>query len=167
MNRLWERRNRALGKGAEYFYDTPIEIVRGEGAYLFDAAGRRYVDLYNNVPCVGHGNSAVANAMAKQQGILNVHNRYLHGGIVDFAERLVGLHHDGIESVVFSCSGTEANEVALSMARSATGKRGIVCTDAAYHGSAGLVATLTSIGSTHTPNADVCGFPYPDLYRHA
>lgn len=162
---LWRRRDRALGAGAEYFYDEPLEIVRGEGAYLFDRDGKRYVDLYNNVPCVGHGNPAVVRAMAEQQATLNVHNRYLHEGIVSFAERLVGLHHDGIESVVFSCSGTEANEVALGMARAVTGQRGIVCTGSAYHGSAGLVGTLTYVGNEPKAGLDICGFPYPDCYR--
>jgi 4-aminobutyrate aminotransferase-like enzyme len=121
---LLQRRHRALGRGAELFYDDPVEIVRGEGPFLFDRKGHRYVDLYNNVPCVGHGNPAVAEAMARQQATLNVHSRYLHEGIVAFAERLAALHHPGIESVVFSCSGTEANEVALRMAREYTGFQG-------------------------------------------
>ena len=103
--------------GASLFYDDPLHLVRGDGAYLYDADGRRYVDMYNNVPCVGHGNPIVAEAMARQQGTLNVHSRYLHEGIVAFAERLTGLQHDGIESAVFSCSGTEAVEVAFQMAR--------------------------------------------------
>ena len=118
------RRDRALGAGAPLFYNAPLHIVRGEGVYLFDADGRRYVDMYNNVPCVGHANPHVVEAMARQQGTLNVHSRYLHEGIVAFAERLSALCTKGpqIESVVFSCSGTEANEVALRMARIATGK---------------------------------------------
>jgi 4-aminobutyrate aminotransferase-like enzyme len=163
---LQERRDLALGPGAELFYDDPVEIVRGEGCYLFDRSGRRYLDLYNNVPCVGHGNRAVAEAMATQQATLNVHSRYLHEGIVAYAERLCALHHDGIESVVFCCTGTEANEVALAMARAVTGQAGIVCSDAAYHGNAGLVAGLTEVGSdTQGPAGVVRGFPYPDCYR--
>jgi len=118
---LQHRRDLALGLGAELFYDTPLEIVRGEGVYLYDSDGRRFVDMYNNVPCVGHANPAIVSAMAEQQATINVHSRYLHEGIVTFAERLAGLHHDGIESVVFSCSGTEANEVAIQMARVVTG----------------------------------------------
>jgi 4-aminobutyrate aminotransferase-like enzyme len=162
---LKTRRERALGRGAELFYDPPVEIVRGEGACLFDRAGRRYTDLYNNVPCVGHGNAIVAEAMGRQQATLNVHSRYLHEGIVAFAERLVGLLHPGIESVVFSCTGTEANEVALRMARAVTGRRGIVCTSAAYHGSSGLVDELTEVGTGRVAGRAVRGFPYPDLYR--
>ena len=90
--------------------------------------------MYNNVPCVGHANPHVVEAMARQQATFNVHSRYLHEGIVAFAERLAALHGPAIESVVFSCSGTEANEVALRMARGTTGKNGIVCTNATYHG---------------------------------
>ncbi len=164
-NPLKARRDRALGAGAELFYQTPLEIVRGEGAYLFDRDGRRYVDLYNNVPCVGHGNPAVVSAMSQQQATLNVHSRYLHEGIVQFAERLTGLHHDAIESVVFSCSGTEANDVALTMARAVTGQRGIVCTDSAYHGNAGLVGALTCVGAEAPASQDIRGFQYPDCYR--
>jgi len=162
---LKHRRDLALGVGAELFYDTPLEIVRGEGVNLYDRDGRRFVDMYNNVPCVGHANSAVVKAMAEQQATINVHSRYLHEGIVTFAERLAGLHHDGIESVVFSCSGTEAVEVAIQMARVITGKRGLVCTDAAYHGNSELVGSLTYVGRAgHETNA-VRGFPYPDCYR--
>ena len=164
-NSLNIRRDRALGVGAELFYQNPIEIVKGKDAYLFDRGGRRYVDLYNNVPCVGHGNAAVVRAMAEQQATLNVHSRYLHEGIVSFAERLAGLHHDSIESVVFSCSGTEANDVALRMARIVTGQRGIVCTDSAYHGNAGLVGALTCVGRDAGRGSEIAGFPFPNRYR--
>jgi 4-aminobutyrate aminotransferase-like enzyme len=162
---LKSRRDLALGSGATLFYDEPLEIVRGEGAYLFDKAGKRYVDMYNNVPCVGHANAAVVRAMAEQQATLNVHSRYLHEGVVGFAERLAGLHHDNIESVVFSCSGTEAVEVALGMARIVTGRRGIVCTEAAYHGNSELVGSLSYVGKKEPGKGEIRCFPYPDLYR--
>ena len=122
---LLARRNAALGAGTPLFYEHPLHIVRGADVYVYDADGRRYVDMYNNVPCVGHANPRVVEAMARQQATLNVHSRYLHEGVVEFAERLAALHGPQIESVILSCSGTEANEVALRMARFATGKRGI------------------------------------------
>src|SRR5580658_374049 len=162
---LLARRNRALCAGAPLFYEHPLHIVRGEGAYLFDADGRRYVDMYNNVPCVGHANPRVADAMARQQATLNTHSRYLHEGIVEFAERLAALHGPQIESVVFSCSGTEANEVALRMARFATGKRGIVFTDATYHGNSDLVSQLTRSGAGQPPNPELRAIPFPQTYR--
>lgn len=162
---LQRRRDHALGPGAELFYDRPVEIIRGEGCHLFDRDGNRFLDLYNNVPCVGHGNVAVVDAMAAQQAILNVHSRYLHEGIVAYAERLAEHHHDGIESVVFCCSGTEANAVALAMARNVTGQQGIVCSDAAYHGNVGLVARLTGAGRGRHRDSAIRGFPFPDRYR--
>lgn len=162
---LQQRRDRVLGSGAELFYDEPLEIVRGEGVYLYDREGRRYVDMYNNVPCVGHANPAVVRAMAEQQATVNVHSRYLHEGIVSFAERLVALNHDEIESVVFSCSGTEAIEVAIQMARVVTASRGLVCTDATYHGNSELVSALTNVGCAGNQTGEIRGFPFPERYR--
>jgi 4-aminobutyrate aminotransferase-like enzyme len=162
---LLARRNAALGAGAPLFYEVPLHIVRGEGAYLFDADGRRYVDMYNNVPCVGHANPHVVEAMARQQATLNVHSRYLHDGVIAFAERLAALHGPQIESVILSCSGTEANEVALRMARFATGKRGIVCTNATYHGNSELVGSLNRLGQQPSANPAVRAFPFPEKYR--
>ena len=164
-NSLQQRRDRALGSGAELFYARPLEIVRGEGVYLYDADGKRYVDMYNNVPCVGHANPAVVKAMAEQQATVNVHSRYLHEGIVAFAERLAGLNHDRIESVVFGCSGTEAVEVALQIARLVTGKRGIVCTDSTYHGNSELVGSMSYLRSNPPLTGDIRAFPFPELYR--
>ena len=159
---LLARRNAALGAGAPLFYDVPLHIVRGADVYVYDHDGRRYVDMYNNVPCVGHANPRVAEAMARQQATLNVHSRYLHEGVVEFAERLAALHGPQIESVILSCSGTEANEVALRMARFATGKRGIVCSNATYHGNSELVGSLTRLGQQPTANAAVRAFPFPE-----
>ncbi len=162
---LMERRDRALGAGTPLFYRQPLHIVRGEGVHLFDADGRRYVDMYNNVPCVGHAHPRVVEAMARQQATLNVHSRYLHEGIVAFAERLAALHGPAIESVVFSCSGTEANEIALRMARFATGRRGILCTDATYHGNNDLVGSLSGLGGREVTHPDVAAFAFPQTFR--
>ncbi len=162
---LKQRRDQALGAGAALFYDQPLNIVRGDGVSLFDADGRRYVDMYNNVPCVGHAHPRVVEAMARQQATLNVHSRYLHEGIVAFAERLVALHGPQIESVVFSCSGTEANENALRLARFATGRRGILCTDATYHGNNDLVGALTGLGGREPAHPDIRAIPFPQTFR--
>jgi len=162
---LLARRNAALGASAPLFYEVPLHIVRGEGVYVFDADGRRYVDMYNNVPCVGHANPYVVEAMARQQATLNVHSRYLHEGIIAFAERLAALHGAQIESVILSCSGTEANEVALRMARFATGKRGVICSNATYHGNSELVGSLTRLGQQPAANSSVRAFPFPEKYR--
>jgi 4-aminobutyrate aminotransferase-like enzyme len=165
MAKLLQRRDSALGVGAELFYSDPIELVRGDGARLFDRDGRRYIDFYNNVPAVGHGNPRVADAISLQQRTLNTHSRYVHENVIRYAERLAALHAPTIDSIVFSCSGTEANEVAIQMARIATGKRGIVCTDSAYHGNSDLVGRLTGVGHLQPESPDVHAFPFPDFYR--
>ena len=162
---LMARRDRALGTGAPLFYNSPLHIVRGNGVYLYDADGREYVDMYNNVPCVGHANPHVVEAMTRQQSTLNVHSRYLHEGIIEFAERLTALHGPSIESVIVSCSGTEAVEVALRMARIATGRGGIVCTNATYHGNSEAVGKLTRLAAGQNSINDVRSFPFPEKFR--
>lgn len=158
---LLARRNALFGAGAPLFYDEPITIVRGEGIYLIDDSGKRYVDMYNNVACVGHCHPHVVDAVSRQVGRLNVHSRYLHPDILDYAERLIGRHHAGIESVVFSCTGSEANEVALMMAKTVTGGRGLIATDAAYHGNTATVGEL----KRSKGQGDVRSIPFPDTYR--
>lgn len=167
---LVARRDRVLGRGAPLFYDRPLHIVRGEGAYLFDETGRRYVDMYNNVPSVGHANPDVVEAMVRQQSTLNVHSRYLHEGIVALAERVTELHGPAIESVIFSCSATEANDVALQIVRGQTGKAGIVCTDFTYHGNSATLRKMSRLGDgrphgrPHSAN-DVRSIPFPEKLR--
>lgn len=154
-----------MGLGAPLFYDEPIEVVKGEGVWLYRADGTRYLDLYNNVPCVGHANRRVVEAVAGQAATLNVHSRYLHEGVVDYVERLVGLHADGIESAILACSGTEATELALTMARMATGKHGIICTDATYHGNSSQVGRLTALPVDDTGRAGVRSIATPQRFR--
>ena len=164
VDALMERRNAAFGAGAPLFYQTPVHIVRGEGVYLYDETGKQYIDMYNNVPCVGHANPHVVARMTEQLGTLNVHSRYLSEPIVEYAERLTGHHAAHIESAVFACSGTEANEVAMSMAQRVTGGTGFICSDAAYHGNSAQVGRLTHVGRRES-EAEVRAFPYPQKYR--
>ena len=162
---LVTRRENAIGKGAPLFYEEPLHIVRGEGAYLFDADGKRYIDMYNNVPCVGHANPNVATAMYTQLQKLNVHSRYLHEDILEYAEEIADLHASSIESVVFSCSGTEANEVAMTMARIATGGSAFICTNAAYHGNSDQVGRLTYVPLENNKRKNIYSIPYPQTFR--
>ncbi|MFW2381084.1 MAG: aspartate aminotransferase family protein [Acidimicrobiales bacterium] len=145
MTELLERHRQSMGHDSPLFYDEPVQLVRGEGVWLETASGDRLLDLYNNVPCVGHANPRVAEAISRQASTLNVHSRYLHENVVDYAERLLGLHHNGIESAIFACSGSEAVELALRMARTSTGQQGVICTDATYHGNTDLVSSLTRL----------------------
>lgn len=165
MATVLERRQQLLG-AATLFYEDPIEIVRGDGVLLYDQTGREYIDLYNNVPCVGHANPVVAEAMKKQMATINVHSRYLHQGILDYAERLLGLHHEALDNVVFACTGTEASEIALMTARIATKGRGIICTDATYHGNSSEVIKMAVARSAGPPaNSEYRAIPFPQKYR--
>lgn len=158
---LFERRQQIFGRGAHLFYHEPLTLVRGDGVYLFDENGQRFVDMYNNVPCIGHCHPHLVEAIHSQVATLNVHNRYLHEGILSYAERLVATHHDGIESVVMSCTGTEANEVAMLMARTVTEGEGFICTNAAYHGNSAAVRQLTRARGTKF----IRPIPFPESYR--
>jgi 4-aminobutyrate aminotransferase-like enzyme/Ser/Thr protein kinase RdoA (MazF antagonist) len=115
-------------------YDEPLHVVRGEGAYLIGADGRRYLDAYNNVPVVGHCHPEVVRATAAQLATLNTNTRYLHEGSVALAERLIASAPAGLDRVLFVNSGSEANDLALRIARHATGRRGVLVTRFAYHG---------------------------------
>lgn len=163
LQELVARRDRVFGVGAPLFYETPVHLVRGEGVWVHDTDGRRYLDMYNNVPVVGHANARVAEAVATQMGTLQTHSRYLHEGIVTYAERLLDLHADHIESVVFACTGTEANEIAMLTARAVTGGDGFICTDATYHGHSALVGSLTR--APHRGRPGVHAFPFPQRLR--
>ncbi len=161
---LVARRELAFGKGAKLFYDTPLHLVRGEGAHLFDAQGRRYVDMYNNVASVGHAHPKIVEAMAAQQATLNTHSRYLSEPAIALAERLTSLQRV-TESAIFSCSGTEAIEVAIRIARIATGAQGVVCTNHTYHGNNTLVGAMTGLSADDKRHADLRSIPFPETLR--
>ena len=164
MSELLDRHHRVMGDHAPLFYEEPLTLQSGNGVWLENLDGDRYLDLYNNVPCVGHANPRVVANLAEQAATLNVHSRYLHDGVVNYVERLVGLHHDGIESAILGCSGTEATEMALTLARTVTGKRGIICTDATYHGNSSLVGRLSGLPVGVERNG-VKSISTPQLFR--
>ena len=164
MSELLDRHHRVMGDHAPLFYEDPLTLQSGNGVWLENLNGDRYLDLYNNVPCVGHANARVVANLSEQAATLNVHSRYLHEGVVNYVERLVGLHHDGIESAILGCSGTEATEMALTLARTVTGGRGIICTDATYHGNSSLVGRLTALPVGVERNG-VKSISTPQLFR--
>lgn len=168
QTKLLQRRQRVLGPHAPLFYDEPLHIVRGEGVWLYDADDRRYLDVYNNVPHVGHCHPHVVDAIARQAATLNVHTRYLHEHIVTYAERLTATFDESLSRVVLACSGSEANEIALRMARHCTGHQGILVTDFAYHGNTEAVAELGTLGLPEARTTRrVRAFPPPDTYHGA
>jgi 4-aminobutyrate aminotransferase-like enzyme len=113
---LLERRYRVLGRNSPLFYDKPLHLVRGDGVWLYDADGRRYLDAYNNVPHVGHCHPRVVAALSRQASILNIHTRYLDETVVAYAERLTALFDAQLPMAMFCCTGSEANENALKIA---------------------------------------------------
>jgi 4-aminobutyrate aminotransferase-like enzyme len=131
---LLERRQRTIVPALSLHYRAPLHIVRGRGATLYDAEGRAYLDLVNNIAHVGHANPAVVAALARQAAVLNTNTRYLHDTMLRYAERLTALLPDPLTVCVFVNSGSEANDLALRMARAATGGTGVVVLDSAYHG---------------------------------
>jgi 4-aminobutyrate aminotransferase-like enzyme len=162
---LLERRRRALPR-SPLFYEHPVHLVRGEGVWMFDPDGRRYLDCYNNVPVVGHGHPRVVRAVAEQQRLLATHSRYLHEAIVELAERLKATLPPALDAVLVVNSGSEANDLAWRIARAATGRAGAVVTAYAYHG-------LTEATHALSPEewakgeqpAHVATVPAPDGYR--
>jgi 4-aminobutyrate aminotransferase-like enzyme len=140
---LVERRARVLGSAYRLFYEHPLELVRGSGTRVWDRAGNEYLDAYNNVPSVGHAHPRVVTAMAEQAALLTTHTRYLSEGIVSYAEDLLGTLPAEIDNVMFTCTGSEANDLALRVAKYATGNTGVIVTRNAYHGVTTEVAAIS------------------------
>ena len=141
------RRARLLGPAYRLFYDEPFHPVRGEGVWLYDAAGTPWLDAYNNVACVGHGHPHVVQAIARQAATLNTHTRYLHDGILAYAERLLATLHPDLSHAMFTCTGSEANDLAMRIATAHTGGTGLIVTRFAYHGvTSALACASPSLG---------------------
>lgn len=151
IEELLRRRHRVLGRNSPLFYDQPLNLVRGEGVRVYDADGRAYLDAYNNVPCVGHCHPHVVEAIARQSATLSLHTRYLDEKLLAYAERLTSSFAEPLDALMPTCSGTEANELALRMARFVTGGQGIIVSDLSYHGNSTVLAGLTSCFPTGEP----------------
>ncbi|WP_248914250.1 aspartate aminotransferase family protein [Pseudomonas moorei] len=163
---LLQRRHRVLGSASPLFYDKPLHLVRGEGVWLFDVDGRRYLDVYNNVPCVGHCNPRVVEAMHRQASTLNIHTRYLDEHVVRYAERLTATFAEPLDTTMFTCTGSEANELALRLARFASGGTGLIVSDYNYHGnSASLAEVTTALPSPEPFASHARAVPIPCLYH--
>jgi 4-aminobutyrate aminotransferase-like enzyme len=162
-------RERYLGRALSISYREPLKIVRGQGQYLFDEEGRAYLDCVNNVCHIGHCHPRVVDAAAGQMATLNTNTRYLHDHLVEYARRLAETMPGDLEVCFFVCSGSEANELALRLARSATGRRDVIVVEGAYHGNTtGLIEIspykFDGPGGEGRP-AHVRVVPMPDGYR--
>lgn len=164
---LATRRAQALGPAYRLFYETPVHLVRGQGVQLFDPEGNAYLDCYNNVASVGHCHPRVVEALANQAATLATHTRYLHDGILAYAERLLALFPPNLSHVMFTCTGSEANDLAYRIARAATGGTGIIVTDNAYHGVTLATAEMSmSIGPAVAPGPTVFPIPSPSAQNY-
>jgi 4-aminobutyrate aminotransferase-like enzyme len=148
---LVERRQRVLGQPYRMFYDEPVNFVRASGVRLYDADGNSYLDAYNNVPCVGHCHPRVVQAIAEQAARLNTHTRYLDEGIVAYAERLLKHFPAETNRLMLTCTGSEANDLALRIARNHTEGTGFIVTSNAYHGISHAVAAMSPSLGKHVP----------------
>ena len=159
---LIARREAALGGAYRLFYDQPVEFARGAGVYLYDPDGVGYLDAYNNVPSVGHSHPRVTEAVSRQLATLNTHTRYLTDGVVGYAERLLATHSIGPAHAMFTCTGSEANDLGVRIARTFTGGTGVIVTANAYHGVTAAVAELSpSLGANVPLGAHVRAVPAP------
>ena len=158
------RRRATFGSSSVLFYERPIEMIRGQGAYLFDHGGRRYLDFYNNVPSVGHCHPKVVEAISHQAAQLNIHTRYLVRPVEDYAERLLATFPAPLTNLVMTCTGSESNDLALRIAESATGAKGFVVTRAAYHGNTAAVTEISpSLLRMRAPAAHIRTISAPDV----
>jgi len=143
-DQLADRRNCVFGPAMEPLsYDQPIEMASASGVWMVDTAGRRYLDTYNNVVCLGHTHPRVTSAVSRQWRVLNTNMRYLHHAAVELGERLVATCPPGLDTVLFVNSGSEANDLAWRIAKHHTGNTGGLCTDYAYHGITEAIADLS------------------------
>ncbi len=162
-------RRRFVGGNVSVGYRRPLQAVRGAMQYLFDEAGRRYIDAYNNVPHVGHCHPRVVEAATGQLRALNTNTRYLDEHLARFAERLADTMPNPLRICYFVNSGSEANELALRLARAHTRQRDLIVLDAAYHGNTTTLIDISpykfngSGGTGKPPWVHVV--PVPDLYR--
>ncbi len=159
-------RERVLGPAYRLFYDEPVHLVRGQGSHLYDADGIRYLDAYNNVASVGHSHPHVVDAVCRQMATLNTHTRYLHRGIVDYSERLLATMPAEVDQVMYACTGSEVNDLALRVAEKYTGATGVVITRDAYHGNTAAVTAISpSLGAGTSIGPNVRLVAPPDTYR--
>ncbi len=160
------RRDTLMGPAYRLMYQRPLHLVRGEGLWLYDASGQAYMDAYNNVTSIGHCHPAVVEAITRQMGVLATNTRYLHSTVLEYAERLLATMPDEIGHFMFTCTGSDANDLAVRIAQSYTGGTGIIVTETAYHGITQAVAAFSpSLGANVPLGPHVRCVPAPDAWR--
>ncbi|MEO7217427.1 MAG: aminotransferase class III-fold pyridoxal phosphate-dependent enzyme [Gemmatimonadaceae bacterium] len=167
---LLARRHLVTPSNQTLSYDNPLHIVRGSKHFLYDADGVEYLDVYNNVPHVGHAHPHVVDAVARQLSLLNTNTRYLQDVHVDYAERMLARLPAHLTKIVFLNSGSEANELALRLARAATGARDMIVMDHGYHGNTTGAMDISPYKFMHPRGPGVAPdwvhvTSQPDVYR--
>jgi len=166
---ILDARGRSIGRNVSVGYRRPVHVVRGSMQYLYDETGRRYIDGYNNVPHVGHCHPRIVEAAERQMRRLNTNTRYLHEHLVRYAERLTATLPHPLRVCYFVNSGSEANELALRLARAHTQQRDVIVLEAAYHGNTTTLIEISPYkfngpgGSGQPPWVHLV--PVPDVYR--
>ena len=165
---LVRARSERLGPAYRLFYSDPVHVVRGEGCRLWDADGEEYLDAYNNVVSVGHAHPYVVAAVEQQMRTLCTHTRYLHDGILRYAGELLETFGGevGAGHAMLTCTGSEANDLALRIAKYRTGHAGVIVTAEAYHGNSAQTAEISpSLGENSPLGPWVRCVAAPDSYR--
>ena len=137
------RRAQLLAPTYQLFYSAPLHIVRAEDVWMYDEHGRAYLDAYNNVPVVGHCHPTVVDALTRQARTLNTHTRYLAEQPLELAEALLATMPPELGRVVFTCTGSEANDLAVRISKAVTGGSGFIITEFAYHGTTEATAGMS------------------------
>lgn len=164
--KLTSKRDEVLGKSYRLFYQKPVHLVRGQGQYVWDAQGNQYLDVYNNVASIGHCHPAVITAVTQQMQMINTHTRYLHDGILDYTDSILSTVPKDVDRAMYMCTGSEANDLAIRVARAWSGGTGIIVTKEAYHGTSELTSGASpALGSGQALSPTTFLVPSPDQYR--
>ncbi len=166
---ILKKRKTHLGKNLSLSYQEPLHIIRAYKQYLYDTNGRRYLDTANNVPHIGHQHPKVTATAKRQLEVLNTNTRYLHENIVNYAEALLATFPEELSVCYFVNSGSEANELALRMAKTVTGQKNMIAVEVGYHGNTNETIAVSSYkfdskgGSGKPSNTHIV--PIPDVFR--
>jgi 4-aminobutyrate aminotransferase-like enzyme/Ser/Thr protein kinase RdoA (MazF antagonist) len=167
---LAERRAAIIQQAQEYYYQKPMNLVRGWKQYLFDENGLMYLDAINNVTHIGHSHPKITLAATNQLKKLNTNARFLYKDNIEYAEKLLSYFPDSLQVVFFTCTGSEANDLALRLARSYTNQNDVIVIDGEYHGNTTAVDEIsTCLMDNPTASKSVRSFTHPliqpNVYR--
>ncbi|SVA15104.1 uncharacterized protein METZ01_LOCUS67958 [marine metagenome] len=170
VTKILTRRRRVFADNALLFYDDPVYFTHAEGVWMYDANDTPYLDAYNNTASVGHCNVEVVDAITRQASRLNSHTRYLYDAVFDYAEELLMEFPDDLSKITFTCTGSEANELAMRIAKESTGGDGFIVVGNAYHGCSNATADISpydSDGIVTAPNVRALQPPNSYLLSNA